>query len=117
LAGGLIAAALPRSDTERAVVGGVSRRLRRGADRAARQGIGMARDAADAALDRVQRRAEEEGLTGDRLDESARDLGQRVRKVAEAAVTTAFELPQDEHCQGEHGQQDSRDSSGGRRDG
>lgn len=110
LAGGLIAAALPRSETERAVVRGVGRTIKRGADVAARQGIGMAHDAADAALDRMQRRAEEEGLSGDRLDESARDLGQRVRKVAEAAVTTAFELPQNDH-----GQQDP--SGGERRDG
>lgn len=109
LAGGLIAAALPRSDAERALAGSASRRIRRGAQSAARYGIERAHDAADSALDRMQQRAEQEGLTGEQFDESARDLAQRVRKVAEAAVTTAFELPQENHGQ--------QDNTGGRRDG
>jgi hypothetical protein len=46
----------------------------------------------------VARQAEEQGLTPDRLSAAATDLGQRVRKVAEAAVTTAFE-PETVHSQ------------------
>jgi hypothetical protein len=39
----------------------------------------------------VARQAGAEGLTPDKFDETARDIGQRVRRVAENAVTTAFD--------------------------
>jgi len=44
-----------------------------------------------------------EGLDVDGLGRAARDLAQRVRRVAETAVTTAFEHPQEEHPSGAHG--------------
>jgi len=39
----------------------------------------------------VARQAGSEGLTPHQLDETTRDIGQRVRRVAETAVTTAFD--------------------------
>jgi hypothetical protein len=94
--GALIAAALPRSRVEDSVVGGASDKVKRQANAAANQGFEGAKTAASEAFGDIQRRAAEQGLTPDTLDQSARDLGDRVRKVAEAAVTTAFEIPRDD---------------------
>jgi len=79
--GGLIASALPRSDMENRVVGKASNSVKRRTDEAAAGAV----------------RA------------TARDLGERLRHVAEAAVTTAFEPAQNgnEHQQrNTHGETD-----------
>jgi hypothetical protein len=91
LIGGLIASALPRSDVEDGLIGDASSSLKRGAQAAASQGIDTAKDAVGAVYDNAVQQAEAEGLTPDALSEAAQDIGQRVRRVAESAVTTAFE--------------------------
>jgi hypothetical protein len=91
LIGGLIASALPRSDIEDGVVGDASLSAKRRAQKAASQGFEAAKGAADDILGSVARQAGAEGLTPDGLDAAGRDIGHRVRRVAETAVTTALE--------------------------
>jgi uncharacterized phage infection (PIP) family protein YhgE len=90
LLGGLIASALPRSDLEDNLVGETSTSTKRRAQEAASRGFEAAKGAAGEIIENVARQAGAEGLTLDDLDASAKDLGQRVRRVAESAVTTAF---------------------------
>ena len=92
--GGLIASAVPRSDIEASMIGGVSKSLKRQAGRAAAGAVRTAKEAAGQGLDEAARQAQEEGLTSEGLGEAARDVGERLRHVAEAAVTTAFEPAQ-----------------------
>jgi hypothetical protein len=98
LIGGLIASVLPRSDLEDELVGDASGEIKSRVRDAASTGIAAAKDVAGGLYEDVARQAEEQGLTPDRLSAAATDLGQRVRKVAEAAVTTAFE-PETVHSQ------------------
>jgi hypothetical protein len=91
LLGGLIASALPRSDLEDNLVGEASEAAKTRARDAASRGFDSAKGAAGEILENVARQAGAEGLTSDGLDSAAKDIGQRVRRVAEAAVTTAFE--------------------------
>jgi len=91
LIGGLIASALPRSDIEDGLIGDASSSVKRRAQAAASQGIDAAKDAVGDIYDKAARQAEAEGLTPDALGNAAADIGQRVRRVAESAVTTAFE--------------------------
>jgi hypothetical protein len=98
LIGGLIASVLPRSDLEDGLVGDASGEIKSRVRDAASTGIAAAKDVAGGLYEDVARQAEEQGLTPDRLSAAATDLGQRVRKVAEAAVTTAFE-PETVHSQ------------------
>jgi hypothetical protein len=97
LVGGLIASALPRTDIEDELVGDASTSVKRRAQAAASQGFDVARNAVGEAYDETTRQAEAEGLTPDVLGKAAKDIGQRVRRVAETAVTTAFEPAQDDH--------------------
>jgi hypothetical protein len=91
LLGGLIASALPRSDLEDNLVGEANEAAKTKARDAALHGFDAAKGAAGEILENVARQAGDEGLTSDGLDSAAKDIGQRVRRVAEAAVTTAFE--------------------------
>jgi hypothetical protein len=91
LLGGLIASALPRSDLEDNLVGEASEAAKNRARDAASRGFDVAKDAAGEIFENVARQAGTEGLTSEGLDSTAKDIGQRVRRVAEAAVTTAFE--------------------------
>jgi hypothetical protein len=91
LIGGLIASALPRSDLEEGLVGDASGEIKSRLRDAASKGVEAAKDVAGGVYEDVARRAEEQGLTLDRLGAAAADLGQRACKVTEAAVTTAFE--------------------------
>jgi len=91
LIGALIASALPKSDLEDDLVGDAAAAAKRRASEAASKGFDAAKGAAGEILENVARQAGAEGLTPDKLDETARDLGQRVRRVAESAVTTAFD--------------------------
>jgi hypothetical protein len=103
LVGGLIASAFPRSQIEDDLVGGTSAAVKRRAQAAASQGLETARNAAGEIYDEASRRAEAEGLTTDGLGKAAQDLGQRVRRVAEAAVTTAFDPDREQTQPGNHG--------------
>jgi hypothetical protein len=94
LIGGLIASALPRSDLEDGLVGDASNAVKRRAQDAAAQGLDAAKSAASELYEQTTRQAEAEGLGPDGLSKAARDVGQRIRRVAEAAVTTAFEPSQ-----------------------
>jgi hypothetical protein len=90
LLGGLIASALPRSEIEDNLVGEASATTKRRAQEAASKGFEAVKGAAGEIIENVARQAGAEGLTTGDLDASARDIGQRVRRVAETAVTTAF---------------------------
>ena len=105
LVGGLIASALPRSGIEDGLIGGASNSVRKRAQAAASQGLDAAKDVAGDVYDRAARQADAEGLTRDALDDAAQELGRRVRRVAESAVTTAFE-PQDTLRQNTNGVRD-----------
>jgi hypothetical protein len=97
LVGGLIASALPRSDIEDELIGDASTAVKRRAEAAASQGLDTARNAVGEVYDETTRQAEAEGLTPDGMAKAAQDIGQRVRRVAERAVTTAFEPTQENH--------------------
>jgi len=103
LVGGLIASALPRSDIEDDLVGDASNAAKRRAQTAASQGFDTAKNAVGEVVDDATRRAQEEGLTPDDIAKAAQDVRQRVRRVAETAVTTAFEPTQDDHQPSAHG--------------
>jgi hypothetical protein len=103
LIGGLIASALPRSDIEDDLVGDASSAMKRRAQTAASQGFDTAKNAVGEVVDEATRQAQEEGLTPDGIVKAAQDIGQRVRRVAETAVTTAFEPTQDDHQPSTHG--------------
>jgi hypothetical protein len=91
LLGGLIASALPRSDVEDNAVGEASEATKKRALDVASRGFDAVKGAAGEILENVARQAGAEGLSSDGLDTAAKDIGQRVRRVAEAAVTTAFQ--------------------------
>jgi hypothetical protein len=105
LIGGLIASALPRSDLEDGLIGGASAAVKKRAQAAASQGLETAKDVVGDVYDKAVRQAESEGLSPDALGNAAQELGQRVRRVAESAVTTAFE-PQDNPKQNTNGVRD-----------
>lgn len=91
LVGGLIASALPKSELEEDLVGEAAAAAKRRASEVASKGFDAAKGVASEILENVARQACAEGLTPDKLDETAREIGQRVRRVAEGAVTTAFD--------------------------
>ncbi len=104
LIGGVIASALPRTELEDDMVGETSSSVKRRVQTATSHGFEAAKDAAGEAAWRAADQAEAEGLSADGVREGANDLGQRVRRVAEAAVTTAFEPPEDSQSSGFHGE-------------
>ena len=91
LIGGLIASALPKSDVEENLASGASATIRRKAREAAAAGFEAAKDATGEILANAMRHAAAEGLTPDELARGAQDVGQRVQRVVERAVTTAFD--------------------------
>ena len=92
--GGLIASALPKLDMEEDMMGDASREARRRAAEAAARGFEAAKGAADEIVSNVARKAEAEGLTPDGLARGAQDVGERLQKVVERGITTAFEPEQ-----------------------
>jgi hypothetical protein len=102
--GGLIASALPRSDPEDEFVGNASSAVKRRAQAAVSRRFDAARTAVEEVYDQTARQAESEGLTTDGISEAAQDIGQRVRHVAESAVTTAFQPAQNNQHSGAHGE-------------
>jgi uncharacterized membrane protein YdfJ with MMPL/SSD domain len=91
LIGGLIASALPKFDLEDDLIGEARNKVRRRAYEAANETFGSARKAADEVLTNVAQKAEQEGLTADGLSSGMQDVGQRLQRVAERGITTAFE--------------------------
>lgn len=100
--GGVIAGALPRTDLEDEFMGETSRSARRRAQATASRAM---RESAR----RAARQAETEGLDPEGVGEAVRDVGERVRHVAEAAVTTAFEPPEENEQSGARNNQTSRE--------
>jgi hypothetical protein len=107
LIGGLIASSLPRSELEDDLIGDTSRAVKRRAQEAGSQAFDAAKNAADEIYDETVRQAEAEGLTPEGLSKTAKDIGQRLRRVAESAVTTAFEPTQEENQPQDKNQQTS----------
>lgn len=95
--GGLIASALPRSDVEDGLMGKASSDVKKRARDTVDQGIEQAKDAAGAIVEDVTARVEQAGLTSDNLSEAAKDIGQRVRKVAEAGMSAIDTPVQNKH--------------------
>jgi len=91
LVGGLIASALRKVSVEERLFGSASRAMRQQARHAAAAGLAAAKGTADEAMGNVARQAEAEGLTPEGMARGARDAGQRLQRVAERAVTTAFD--------------------------
>jgi hypothetical protein len=106
LVGGLIASALPRFEFEDDLVGDASTAAKRRAQTAASQGFDAAKAAVGEVYEETARQAEAEGLTTDGIGRAAQDIGQRVRRVAEAAVTTAFAPSEQDHQPNAHGEND-----------
>lgn len=90
--GGLIASAIPKMRFESETVGRAARKVREGAGDLMSRGVDAARDGARAAYVGAAGTAEDEGLTPDGLADGVRDIGERARKVAEAAASS-FETP------------------------
>ncbi len=91
LVGGLIASALPRSDFEDELVGDTSSAAKRQLEAAASKGLDTAKTVVGEIYDETSRRAEAEGLTLEGLGTTAQDVGQRVKRVAEAGINAAFD--------------------------
>jgi hypothetical protein len=90
--GGLIASAIPRLRMENEVLGGAANDLKNRARDAVARGVETAKDAATAAFSGAADVAKDQGLNADALATAAKDVGQRARKVAEAAASS-FETP------------------------
>jgi hypothetical protein len=90
--GGLIASALPRTRVENRLVGSTARTIKDRARDMAASGLEGVKDAATGAYQEVVRGAEEAGLTPDDLSGPAKDIGQRARRVADAA-SSALDAP------------------------
>ena len=106
LVGGLIASALPRFDFEDDLVGGASTAAKRRAQAAASQGFDAAKTAVGEVYEETARQAEAEGLTTDGIGRAAQDISQRVRRVGEAAMTTALAPSEQDHQPNAHGEND-----------
>jgi hypothetical protein len=91
LIGGLIASVLPKSDIEENLAGDASSAMKRKAREAATAGFDAAKGATGEILANVAQQAEAEGLTPHGLARGAQDVSQRIQRVSERAVTTAFD--------------------------
>jgi gas vesicle protein len=103
LLGGLIASALPKLAMEENLIGDASKEARKRAQEAAARGFEAAKGAADEILTNVARKADAEGLTPDGMARGVQDVGQRLQRVAERGITTAFQPEQSQ----EHPLQDT----------
>jgi hypothetical protein len=106
LVGGLIANALPRSDFEDDLVGDTSSAAKRQMQASASKAFDTAKTAAGEIFDETSRQAEAEGLTTESMGKAAEDITKRVRRVAEAAVTTAFRTSEQNHQPKTRGEND-----------
>jgi hypothetical protein len=73
------------------LLGDASDAVRRRAGRAANDVLSSAKDTADQIISNVSSKAEMEGLTPEKVSNSIQDVGQRLKRVAERGITTAFE--------------------------
>lgn len=92
LVGGLIASAIPRLRLESETLGAASDELKNRARETVASGVESIKQRAQAAFDGVARSVDEAGLAPNDVSQAASDVGQRVRKVADAAIST-FESP------------------------
>ncbi|WP_322515822.1 hypothetical protein SR870_23080 [Rhodopseudomonas palustris] len=90
--GGLIASAIPRLRAEKQMFGGASRRMREQAEETATRAVGAVKQKGREVYESAVNAAEDEGLTRENIGGQVHDLGDRARKVADAAVST-FEAP------------------------
>jgi|GEM_PF-2408241 len=90
--GGLIASAIPRLRAERQAFGNAGRRMRDQAEDTMARGVETVKQKGRDVYESAVNAAEDEGLTREKMGDQVRDLGDRARKVAEAAVST-FESP------------------------
>lgn len=90
LIGGVIAGALPRTDLEDELLGETKDSVRRRAESAASRGLDAAKDAASEGARRASSEVDPASMR-----DAMRDVGERVQRVADAAVTTAFESPEE----------------------
>jgi hypothetical protein len=100
LLGGLIASALPKLQAEDTLLGDASTAVKKRAQEAAARGFESARGAAGEIISTASQQAQVEGLTSDALACGAQDVRQRLQRVAERAVTTAFDPDTEHHAQG-----------------
>jgi len=91
--GALIASCLPASDLEKGLMGDASNAIKNRVRDAASQGLDAAKDLASGVYEDVTQHMADEGLNADGLKQAAQGIGDRVRRVAENTVSTAFELP------------------------
>lgn len=91
LIGGFLASLLPKSEIEESLAGGVSNTMKQKAREAAAAGFEAAKGATGEILANVAQQAEAEGLTPEGLARGAQDVTRRIQRVAEHAVTTAFD--------------------------
>jgi uncharacterized phage infection (PIP) family protein YhgE len=106
LVGALIASALPPSAIEDDLIGDASTAVRRGAQSAVSQSLEAAKSAAREVVDEAVGQAETVGLTSESIGEAADDLGRRVRRVAESALSTAFDPDKNNPQQSYYGETD-----------
>jgi ElaB/YqjD/DUF883 family membrane-anchored ribosome-binding protein len=111
LVGGLIASVLPKSQTEQDLLGDASEAVKRRAQQAAAAGFESAKGATGEILANVAQQASAEGLTPVELARGAQNVTERVKRVAERAVTTAFDP--DQHSENHQ----SEGTGGGRQNG
>jgi ElaB/YqjD/DUF883 family membrane-anchored ribosome-binding protein len=112
LIGGLIASVLPRSETEESLLGEASNTVKDRARQAAAASFESTKGAVGEIAANVAQQASTEGLTPDDLAEGAADVGQRLQRVAERAVTTAFDPEQ--HNENHH---QTENTGGGKQNG
>ncbi|MCG6206806.1 hypothetical protein LPW26_19325 [Rhodopseudomonas sp. HC1] len=90
--GGLIASAIPRLRAEKQVFGPAGRKLREQAEDTVNRGMETVKQKGREVYQSAVDAAEDEGLTPNKLGDQVRDVGERARKVADAAVSS-FESP------------------------
>ena len=115
LVGGLIASVLPKSEAEESLLGEASDTVKRRARQAAAAGFESAKGATGEILANVAQKASDEGLSPDGLAQSAQDVSQRLQRVAERAVTTAFDP--DQQSDNRHNRQQTESTGGGKQNG
>jgi hypothetical protein len=104
LIGGFLASVLPKLQVEDAFVGPASDVVKNRAREVAARGLEAGKTAADAIVNNVADRAKEEGLMPEALGQRAGDVTQRLQRVAERAVSAAFEPEDENHAEGNGGQ-------------
>ncbi|WP_420133080.1 hypothetical protein [Rhodopseudomonas sp.] len=97
LVGGLIASAIPRMRAEKQIFGRASRRLREQAEDTVNRGVDAVKQKGREVYQSAMNAAEDEGLSPDNVSGQVRDLGERARKVAEAAASTFDSPSQNKH--------------------